>query len=535
MSTSAFTLSIQCLHTIVVALIIILVGGVKHVDGSRNKQISDLREACQPVIDIRKTKQNFKNENQKCIEPEHSDSRHSRSINLRRKLSLYGLAVEIWYFVSVRDYPVFGLWEFILSNSVSRGGIVQHIRLYHFFDSYNETLGNMLKSKLSPSDSEFVSFHNTTLKDLFYGKVYFDAIRENHLFIKIDDDVVYSSKNSITSLVEAYLYHKRHRKSVIAVSANVINSFGFGPIHQHINAISFNHSSMSFTNHDSSKLYSTMNEEFTLTHETAIRRLQNGTLNNFNFGDWIQTEDCKSKQRIGINFILFPSLTVSEYNEMIEIKSFNKDEVYLTKVRGNLYSSPTVIVGSAVVVHLSTATQRSFLLDKIYFGEMPNRQTLSHSNEHLLTPLRNLAIAYGAAMRADCCVLMKCPLFVKVSVLLSSQPIKPYWEINSVITKEKNNQIKIIDKANLSNPTKSVILKTNFFHDERIAGRRWRTAVLLIAMLMTIMLVIQLHKRPSSGTTSYQHDTYCTNTASLPDYSKDLHFRTPARGVQTGV
>eukprot|EP01065_Artemidia_motanka_P052515 TRINITY_DN9506_c0_g1_i9.p1 TRINITY_DN9506_c0_g1~~TRINITY_DN9506_c0_g1_i9.p1 ORF type:complete len:273 (+),score=59.20 TRINITY_DN9506_c0_g1_i9:731-1549(+) len=245
------------------------------------------------------------------------------------------------------------------------------------------------------------------------------------LYFKLDDDVLFVRPGSFESMLEAFV--ARHRTTAI-VSANIVNCLGFTPAHQYVGAVALPYSAFSASQGER-RFWTSMVwlREWVSSHLTFLARAAAGDLDAYNFGVWRFNCDRggSAYDRFGLNFALLPPLSWDEPRRMAALDVFNKDEVYLTKIRPQQRSMDALVVGAALAVHASSGATRQNIQRE--FRMQPDAD---HAAEDEMPPLRALAWRYAAlssvALGRDCCQ-PDCPLLPPLTAgqLLSHSPVCP--------------------------------------------------------------------------------------------------------------
>eukprot|EP01062_Namystynia_karyoxenos_P043595 TRINITY_DN31933_c0_g1_i1.p2 TRINITY_DN31933_c0_g1~~TRINITY_DN31933_c0_g1_i1.p2 ORF type:complete len:333 (+),score=95.01 TRINITY_DN31933_c0_g1_i1:792-1790(+) len=234
------------------------------------------------------------------------------------------------------------------------------------------------------------------------------------LYFKLDDDVAFIRPGSFEAMLETFV--ERYPYGAI-VSANLVNALGFTPGHQYIGAVALPYSAFAASEGERG-FWTSMAwlQEWLTVHVTFLERLAGGDLGAYDMGTWRFNCDRGGRMydRFGLNFALVPSMSWDEPARMMALDTFNRDEVFLTKVRPQLRHMDAYVAGAALAVHVASSATRRHIE-----REFGMQESADHAEEERLPPIIALRWRYAAAVAAargrPCCA-PDCPLLPPVSV-----------------------------------------------------------------------------------------------------------------------
>eukprot|EP01065_Artemidia_motanka_P004523 TRINITY_DN12139_c0_g1_i2.p1 TRINITY_DN12139_c0_g1~~TRINITY_DN12139_c0_g1_i2.p1 ORF type:complete len:569 (+),score=119.11 TRINITY_DN12139_c0_g1_i2:63-1769(+) len=350
--------------------------------------------------------------------------------------------IELWYLAAVRWQYTLNMWPTLLHNLAAAGGMLTRIRVICPLgrDTASARVGRRLvEAIVNTTPSEFrssVTLHDVTLPAVFKGTAYRNMTDPQTLYFKLDDDVLFIRPGSIESMLETFV---DHAPNATIVTANVVNGLGLTPVHQYLGAVGLPHSAYALA--DDSRIWTSMGDiqEWTRNHVTFLERFAGGDISAYDLGTYRFNCGYKSGEvfRFGLNFVLLVPLKENEMDSMLTLKTFNRDEVYFTKVRLERTRRDGYVAGKAIVVHAASVSNRHSLENHLKIRPDPD-----HSTEGRLPPLAALRWRYAAAQRVglgETCCEPDCPLLPLLSIegLLSSRPLVPSgfegWDLNDTV------------------------------------------------------------------------------------------------------
>eukprot|EP00756_Hemistasia_phaeocysticola_P046593 Hpha_TRINITY_DN20384_c0_g1::TRINITY_DN20384_c0_g1_i1::g.138093::m.138093 len=130
---------------------------------------------------------------------------------------------------------------------------------------------------------------------------------------------------------------------------------------------------------------------------------------------------------------------------MRKVNTFNKDEVYITKIRPQLKKKDVFVAESALAVHVASGSNRRTLE-----GELKLRMNADHATEARIGPLRALLYRYAASTlvsMGEACCAPDCPLLPLLTQpeLMAPDPVPPpaldSWGLGVVLAPPNDTQL----------------------------------------------------------------------------------------------
>lgn len=172
-------------------------------------------------------------------------------------------------------------------------------------------------------------------------------INEDEVYLRLDDDIVYVHKGSISSIFEFRIKNE----DPFLVFGNIINNAIVSHLHQRMGMLPIVDKLVSYNCLDS---VGWNDPEFALDcHNNFFKKQKKDELESFFFKNWILHD----YNRVSINVISWLGKTFREFNGKVGID----EEEWLSVNKPLLLKRPNVIFGESLFSHYSFFTQREFL------------------------------------------------------------------------------------------------------------------------------------------------------------------------------
>jgi len=310
-----------------------------------------------------------------------------------RKLKESHLKLVVWFFAGRRGYVDINL-PYIKTLIKANGGMADYV-LWIWIQGQEYILDIIANEK----SGQFVGFKRShTLRRMYRN------LKPGHLYVKIDDDVVFIRPGSLEYMVQHYFKNP----ACTVVSGNIINNPGLTPVHQYIGALDalpfrsvYDGRNGNFDGTYRSPL------EWAWSHINFLRRLTTNTLDRYDFGAWNFNCDGVYK-RWTINFLTY-KMDQSDYRELRLADSLNKDEVYLTHTKPEKEKGITCAVGKAVAVHFFHTAQSSLVRRRVPQGV--NSSAAQHPELAMYLLSLYKAVSTHIEGGKKCCKATQCPVY----------------------------------------------------------------------------------------------------------------------------